>query len=296
MSSSRLVLAGFAAALALTSATAASAADPTSADLANMALQQSDMAGAKVGGQRPVVTQGYVGGYARSLTFAKPYGASLILDAESEVDLATTPEAVTADLSKAERTFRSKAGRAAIVATVVKSSGKTVKAKDVHLGKVRVVSIGDRTFALDLSIKIRTTTVYESFVFSRLDRVLASLVLVAAKPVRAAEANALAALVSKHVADGLTPASLGAPAFTGTAGQGQTLTVTPGAWRNSGTVSYSWQRCDAAGANCVAIDGATAPTYVVAAADAGMTLRVVETTTNRFGTASGTSAQSAVVV
>jgi len=291
----KLVLTGCVVALALCAATVALAADPTAPDLAGMALQQTDVAGSRVGAQRTVSATGYVAGYVRSLTFTKPYGASLIVDAESEVDIASTASAVTYDLAKAERAFRSTAGRAAIVSTVVKSS-KTVKAKDVHLSKVRVVAIGDRTFALDLSIKVGKTTVYETFLFSRLDRVFASLMLVAAKPVRAREANALASLVAKHVAAGLTPASLAPPAVTGTAQQGQTLSVTVGSWRNTGTVSYSWQRCDAAGANCVAIDGATTSTYAVAATDAGTTLRVVETTTNRFGTASGTSVQTAVVV
>lgn len=281
--------------LALGAATVAFAADPSAPDLAGMALQQADVAGAKVGAERTVSAKGYLAGYVRSLTFARPYGASLIVDAESEVDLASTTAAVTYDLSNVERAFRSPAGRAAIVSSVVKNSRNTVKAKDVHVGTLRIAPIGDRTLALDLSIKIRTTTVYETFLFSRLDRVFTSLMLVAAKPIKAREANALASLVAKHVADGLTPASLAPPTVAGTAQQGQTLTVTVGSWRNTGTVTYSWQRCDAAGASCVAIDGATTSSYVVGAADAGMTLRVAETTTNRFGTASGTSTQTTVV-
>ena len=47
--------------------------------------------------------------------------------------------------------------------------------------------------------------------------------------------------------------------------------------------TYQWQRCDAAGANCVPVAGATAPTYAVLPTDVGATLNVVVTAANRFG-------------
>ena len=61
------------------------------------------------------------------------------------------------------------------------------------------------------------------------------------------------------------------------------------------TLTYQWQHCDATGANCADIAGATSTTYVVQPTDAGGTLKVNETATNRFGTATGTSAVTAVV-
>ncbi|MET0603657.1 MAG: RHS repeat-associated core domain-containing protein [Baekduia sp.] len=92
------------------------------------------------------------------------------------------------------------------------------------------------------------------------------------------------------------PVSTAVPTISGTAKDGQTLTSTTGTWTGTTPLTYGrqWRRCDAAGANCVDISGATATTYVVAAADVGKTLRVVLTATNAAGSASATSAQTAV--
>jgi len=63
--------------------------------------------------------------------------------------------------------------------------------------------------------------------------------------------------------------------------------------------TWQWQRCDSAGASCVAISGATASTYVLTRADIDLTIRVVSTRTNTCssgcGPASATSAQTAVI-
>ncbi|MDX6452889.1 MAG: hypothetical protein QOH16_2938, partial [Gaiellaceae bacterium] len=91
-------------------------------------------------------------------------------------------------------------------------------------------------------------------------------------------------------------AAVAVPTIAGTPQQGQTLTSTPGKWTAAdATLGYQWQRCDAAGANCAAVPGATTSTYAVTTADVGTTLRVVVSAANRFGTATGTSAQTAVV-
>jgi sugar lactone lactonase YvrE len=93
------------------------------------------------------------------------------------------------------------------------------------------------------------------------------------------------------------PVNTSAPTISGTAQQGQTLTASPGTWTGSpSSFSYAWQRCDSAGANCSAITGATATTYVLAEADVGKTLRVVVTATNEAGPSAPTSsAQTAAV-
>jgi hypothetical protein len=93
----------------------------------------------------------------------------------------------------------------------------------------------------------------------------------------------------------MVPVAVTGPTVTGTAVQGQTLTAAPGTWTNEPSFTYQWQRCDAAGANCVDIAGATAPSYGVTAADAGATLRVVLTAHNRFGAPTAQSVVTAVV-
>jgi PKD repeat protein len=94
----------------------------------------------------------------------------------------------------------------------------------------------------------------------------------------------------------VAPANTTAPTITGTAAIGQLLTEHDGAFSGSATThTYQWQSCDASGANCTAIAGATRQTYPVAAADVGHTLRVVDTAANSAGSASGTSTATAVV-
>jgi predicted actin-binding protein len=93
------------------------------------------------------------------------------------------------------------------------------------------------------------------------------------------------------------PTNISPPTISGTAQQGQTLTLSPGSWTESPTsYSYQWQRCDSTGANCAAISGAIASAYTLAGADVGATARVTVTASNAAGpSAPATSAQSAVV-
>jgi hypothetical protein len=92
------------------------------------------------------------------------------------------------------------------------------------------------------------------------------------------------------------PANTALPAITGTVKDGQTVTSSNGTWSGSPT-SYTraWQRCDSAGANCAAISGATATTYLVGSADVGKTIRVKVTATNASGSGNATSAATALV-
>jgi hypothetical protein len=103
----------------------------------------------------------------------------------------------------------------------------------------------------------------------------------------------------------LPPANSAPPTITGTAQQGQVLTVTHGAWTNSPTlITDQWENC--AGLVCTPIAGQTGSSYTVGAGDVGHTIEVVETAFNlaaplgvaaaslRTATATATSATSAV--
>ena len=70
------------------------------------------------------------------------------------------------------------------------------------------------------------------------------------------------------------PSSTGVPLVATVVQQGQKLTGAAGSWTGSGALryGYQWYRCDAAGAHCKAIRGATAPTYTPVAKDVGQTL------------------------
>jgi hypothetical protein len=93
------------------------------------------------------------------------------------------------------------------------------------------------------------------------------------------------------------PAQTVAPAITGTAQVGSTLTTTTGTWSSTSTVTYAikWTSCDAQGAACVEIAGATTSSYKVTAADVGRRIRTLVYATNSVGTTQGTSAPTAAV-
>jgi hypothetical protein len=92
------------------------------------------------------------------------------------------------------------------------------------------------------------------------------------------------------------PPNTAPPTISGTATVGSTLTANPGTWTGSSiTFTYQWRQCDASGANCTAITGATGNTYVIASGDVDHTIRV--DVTGKVGTDSNTvtSAQTAKV-
>src|SRR6202020_1691219 len=79
----------------------------------------------------------------------------------------------------------------------------------------------------------------------------------------------------------LPPAVTVAPTVAGIATNLQTLAASPGSWANNPTkFAYQWEDCDASGAGCHAISGATSSTYTLAFSDVADTIRVVVTATN----------------
>ena len=93
------------------------------------------------------------------------------------------------------------------------------------------------------------------------------------------------------------PVNTAPPAISGTAHQGDKLTVQQGTWSGATTsYGYQWLRCDSAGANCQSISGATDTSYVPVGADAGNTIEVRETAQGPGGAGDpATSVPTAVV-
>jgi subtilisin family serine protease len=91
------------------------------------------------------------------------------------------------------------------------------------------------------------------------------------------------------------PQNTSPPTTTGTARDSETLVASPGVWSGSPAYSYQWQRCDASGAGCAGIPGATASSYLLTASDVGATVRVQVTAANSAGASVATSAPTAVV-
>ena len=86
------------------------------------------------------------------------------------------------------------------------------------------------------------------------------------------------------------------PTVTGVPKVGQQLTANEGSWTaNPTSYGYQWQRCDADVVICTNVVGATGKTYGVRLADLGFRLRVQVTARNARGSATATSARTAVV-
>jgi hypothetical protein len=84
------------------------------------------------------------------------------------------------------------------------------------------------------------------------------------------------------------PTNTVAPAVTGTAQTGQTLTCSQGTWSNSPTsFAFQWQRDP--GTGFVNISGATASTYTLISADEGHPIRCAVTATNAGGSTTANS-------
>jgi hypothetical protein len=96
---------------------------------------------------------------------------------------------------------------------------------------------------------------------------------------------------------GAPPASTAAPAISGGAVEGQTLTASAGSWSGypTPTLTYQWERCNPSGQSCAAIVGASSSSYTLLSADVGATLAVTVGASNSYGSAQIRSGTSQVV-
>ena len=88
-----------------------------------------------------------------------------------------------------------------------------------------------------------------------------------------------------EVSSGVPPVNTVAPAITGTAQEGQTVTCSTGTWTGTPTITfaYQWKR------NGSNIGSATSSTYVLVTADVSQSITCQVTATNGFGSSSATS-------
>lgn len=107
-----------------------------------------------------------------------------------------------------------------------------------------------------------------------------------------------AAHAAVSVALALTgPTTATRPVVTGTLQQGKQLAGTPGTWVGNGTITYAyqWYRCNAAGAKCSSIHGATAAKVMLGAKDVGNTLGLTVRATDSTGTTAAYSSVAGIV-
>jgi hypothetical protein len=269
-------------------------ASAVSPDVARMNLQAADVPGAKVANERAVTIKGYTAAHFRSFLFSAPGKGAHLVGLESVVSIGAGPQTATKDVADTEKFFRSSKSRKLFIARTAQVAN--VKPKAVSLGQPRRIPGYDQGFEVATSVALKGGRIYENVVFVRLDRVFVQMIEEGTRPITLAVTSRYTGAIGRHIATELAPVDISVPTVTGTAQQGQTLTATAGRWTApDATFTYQWQDCDAAGANCVDVAGATSQTYAVTAGDVGKTVHVVVKATNRFGTASVPSAASAVV-
>jgi hypothetical protein len=99
------------------------------------------------------------------------------------------------------------------------------------------------------------------------------------------------------VVAGLAPVNTSPPQLSGTARDGETLSVTKGSWDNSPTsFARAWLRCDSSGHSCSPISGQTGNDYRLVSADVGHRIQATVTATNQYGSTKASSNLSDVVV
>jgi hypothetical protein len=96
----------------------------------------------------------------------------------------------------------------------------------------------------------------------------------------------------------VVPANTEPPMVVGTPQDGEFVAAKDGEWtgEDPAAFSYQWQGCDAAGANCANITGATSKLYRVATADVGKRLRVLVTAKNASGSTTAPAQPTNAVV
>jgi len=111
-----------------------------------------------------------------------------------------------------------------------------------------------------------------------------------------ASAQSAQTAVVAPLSSSAAPKNTAPPTISGTPKVGQALTASPGSWSGNPTsFAYEWQDCNVDAAVCTNIAGATGTTYGVRLSDLGFRLRVVVTAKNDKGSATATSAPTAVV-
>jgi hypothetical protein len=112
------------------------------------------------------------------------------------------------------------------------------------------------------------------------------------------KAQALSAATSTIAGLGNAPANTKQPTPSGTAQDGQTMTVDHGLWSGITPIkfSYQWQSCTSVNPVCTNITGATTSSYLIGTSQVGSTLRAVITATNSIGKTTAGSNLTAIVV
>jgi len=271
---------------------------PGTPDPKAMVLTSADLGRAKVTFQRYYKDPDFpsVISYERELEDGRS-GATPLLLVNTEAEIGVSVTATARFLRQQRLVLSTKEGRALVTALIQESLGGDEAVASIKLGRTRRLGVGPDSFDLPMTLELLGTRADMHLAAFRVGHVL-GIVTVLGEPERSvsrAVMTRLARIMAGRMQTQLVPKNTAPPTISGSPVAGETLTASPGTWSGGrSSFAYQWHRCDAAGAGCVSIPGATGQTYVVANADLGSTLRVAVTARNAVGSASATSAPTSV--
>jgi hypothetical protein len=288
----------------LAGAAAWAASPPEGPQLEAMALSTSDFArGAAVAREgfepasAPVVAH-----FVRIFHAGARLDGQRLLGVVSTVYLVDSTGTATVGFLQIQGELSTAAGRRAVAAdikrNVATSTQGLVRVKTVTFGRINRFQAAQGAFRETIKLHTNRGTIELAVVAIVLDRAIGLLELdgYPRKHIPVATAMAGARKLEEHFQVAFQIRNVVAPAITGTPKLGATLTADRGRWAGGpSSFTYQWNHCDAAGANCVPVAGAVAPTYVPGTADAGMRITVTVTATNSVSSKPVTSTATSPV-
>lgn len=298
------VLAVLAASLFAAVALPAAVSQSDGPDLQTMVLAPADFAGGAA-----VASQGSispappaVAGYERSFRPGARLAGRRLLIAQSSVFSFGDAATATRELDAVRAALETSRGRRALGKEFADGFKQGVngrlKLRSIAVGKPVGLRLGQSAFRFTLVVRTSVGRVEVAFAFVRMDQANGIVALSGYPRARltSAPVTLAAARLAQHFQTAFTIRSVAPPSIVGTPQQGQTLTADPGRWAGApAAFSYQWSRCDAAGANCVAIAGAVAQTYVLGAQDNTARIMVTVKAQNSVSSSSIASSPTAPV-
>jgi hypothetical protein len=267
-----------------------------------MGLEVGDLtARGSIRRQGYVKDRDFVAYYVREFKPGASLGKSALSGLESDVGVTATRADAARLVARIAIALRSRGLRRAFVRGALQDAGWDQGSLTIVFGGIRGIGGGDAAFMAPLTLslphRLRLAMVLEVV---RVDRAVQVLYLLGAPntTIVSAEATGLVSIVAARMRAGLIPVSIAVPTISGIAKEGQALSGDVGSWTNApNAYALQWLRCDAVGANCLAIDGAVASGYLLTTADVGSTIELSVVATNAVGSSVPvTSAPSAVVI
>jgi hypothetical protein len=276
------------AAIFVAGATAATVApDPSRMALMSADFQQAQL----IASHRDGPSGGASTGYARFFRNVRY--------ANTRLSILINEVFVFKSLPSARKSFDQVASVGEILNALLAIATKSAHETKPLVFRERRPSVGDGAFDLLLSSSNHGKTTQAGFDAVRIGRVVSFSAYKSAGPtgLRGPATVALLTTMANRITMQLTPAPANAtpPEITGDVAQGEVLTVHPGTWTPGSTFTYHWERCNAGGAQCAPIPGATGETYSITFDDIASTIAVAVTATNRGGATTVESAATAVV-